>query len=63
MRFLKRRKPAEPAGPCGHPDDWTPEAIIYSDNGMRVTFLFVTCMSCGWQGQVEPSAMPKEPPR
>lgn len=47
-----------PSCPCGHPDAWTPEAIIYS--GTRVTFLFVTCMSCGWQGQVEPSAMPKE---
>ena len=59
MRFRRRR--TEPAGPCGHPDAWTPEAIIYS--GRKITYLEVTCMECGWQGRVPPDSLQEELPR
>ena len=56
--MFRRRKAA---GPCGHPDAWTPEAIIYS--GRKITYLEVTCMECGWQGQVPPDSLQEELPR
>ena len=56
--MFRRKKAAEPAGPCDHADAWAPEAIAY--RGMTITYLAVVCLACGWQGQVPPSAFQKE---